>query len=214
MTAAFGRDLRIHFAAEIRAGWVCAGLASASALNPWHQCSPRFPTSKHGSPISRDSKNGRKDQDSGAPIVNDRTMLRTPGTFGSGSTVGRLRRGLNPELGRRAVGVMARDACFSRRQFHRLTVQALGETPGAHQRRLRLDRGALLLLNSRATILEIALETGWESHETFTRAFRTRFRVTPSAFRKDRGSALPQSLRAGFSIATYAAVRSTGSGRA
>jgi transcriptional regulator GlxA family with amidase domain len=96
---------------------------------------------------------------------------------------------------------MARAACFSRRQFHRLTVQMTGETPGAHQRRLRLDRGAWLLLTSRASILDIALETGWESHETFIRAFRARFRVTPSAFRKGRGRTLSPSLRAGFSFA-------------
>lgn len=141
-------------------------------------------------------------------------MLRATAIFGDDGTAGRLRRGLSPAGGPRAVKTMARDACFSPRQFHRLTVQVIGETPGAHQRRLRLDRAAWLLLTSRATILEIALETGWESHETFTRAFRARFRVTPSAFRKDRGSALPQSLRAGFSIATHAAIRSTGSGQA
>jgi transcriptional regulator GlxA family with amidase domain len=82
---------------------------------------------------------------------------------------------------------MARAACFSRRQFHRLMVQVLGETPGTHQRRLRLDRGAWLLLASRATVLDVALETGFENHETFTRAFRARFGVTPSAFRKNRG---------------------------
>jgi len=120
-------------------------------------------------------------------------------------TFERLRRGLSPAQGPRAVDAMARTACFSRRQFHRLTVQMMGETPGAHQRRLRLDRGAWLLLTSRATILEIALETGWESHETFIRAFRARFRATPSAFRKGRGSTLPLSMRAGFSIARHAA---------
>jgi AraC family transcriptional regulator len=98
---------------------------------------------------------------------------------------------------------MARDACFSRRQFHRLTLQALGEPPGAHQRRLRLDRAAWLLLTSRATILEIALETGWESHETFTRAFRAQLGVTPSIFRKDRGVTLPPSMRTAFSIALH-----------
>jgi transcriptional regulator GlxA family with amidase domain len=98
---------------------------------------------------------------------------------------------------------MALTACFSRRQFHRLTVQLLGETPGAHQRRLRLDRGAWLLLTSRTTILDIALETGWESHETFARAFRARFQTTPSAFRKDRGRTLPRAIRAGFSIAIH-----------
>jgi transcriptional regulator GlxA family with amidase domain len=98
---------------------------------------------------------------------------------------------------------MARAACFSRRQFHRLTVEAIGETPGAHQRRLRLDSAAHLLLTSRATILDIALETGFENHETFTRAFRAHFQVTPSAFRKNGGHELPWSMRAGFSIAVH-----------
>ena len=96
---------------------------------------------------------------------------------------------------------MARTACFSRRHFHRLTLQLMGETPGAHQRRLRLDRGAWLLLTSRATVLEIALETGWKSHETFTRAFRAQFGATPSALRKNRGGTLPRSIRLAFGIA-------------
>jgi AraC family transcriptional regulator len=109
---------------------------------------------------------------------------------------------------------MARAACFSRRQFHRLMVQVLGETPGTRQRRLRLDRAAWLLLTSRATVLNVALETGWESHETFTRAFRTRFGVTPSTFRKTRGATLPQSIRVAVSIAIHAATRSTSSGQA
>ena len=138
------------------------------------------------------------------------TMLRTPAILGDHSTAGRLRGGLSPAHGPRAVDVMARDACFSRRQFHRLTVRLIGETPGAHQRRLRLDRGAWLLLTSQATILEIALETGWHSHETFTRAFRARFRITPSAFRKNRGGTLPRSMRAGFTLALHAATRLQG----
>ena len=99
---------------------------------------------------------------------------------------------------------MARAACYSRRQFHRLAVRLTGETPAAYQRRLRLDRGAWLLLNSRATVLEIALETGWENHESFTRGFRTRFGVTPSRFRRERGTTLPFWLRAGLSLADYA----------
>ena len=98
-------------------------------------------------------------------------MLRTCLTRRDGETVGRPRRGFSSTQDPRPVEAMARAACFSRRQFHRLMVQVLGETPGAHQRRLRLDRGAWLLLTSRVTPLEIALETGFENHETFTRAF-------------------------------------------
>jgi AraC family transcriptional regulator len=98
---------------------------------------------------------------------------------------------------------MARAACFSRRQFHRLMLQVFGETPGTHQRRLRLDRAAWLLLTSRATVLDVALKTGFENHETFTRAFRTRFGVTPSVFRKNRGKTLPRSIRVALSAALH-----------
>jgi len=84
-------------------------------------------------------------------------------------------------------------------------VQVLGETPGTHQRRLRLDRAAWLLLTSPTTILDIALEAGFEHHETFTRAFRTRFGVTPSSFRKNRGATLPRSIRVALSLALHAA---------
>ena len=132
-------------------------------------------------------------------------MLRVRATPRNQDTAGRLRRGFGSTQGPLPVEAMARAACFSRRQFHRLMVQVLGETPGTRQRRLRLDRAAWLLLTSRATVLDIALETGWESHETFTRAFRTRFGVTPSCFRKTRGATLPRSIRVALSIALHAA---------
>lgn len=194
MTPTFARDLRTHSATEFRATKSEPQMKNA-------------PPGRLATPAPNEKvKNGKKRQDSGGrvPVVIT-TMLRTPGIRGGGDTAERLRRGLSPAQGPRTVDVMARDACFSRRQFHRLTLQALGEAPGAHQRRLRLDRAAWVLLTSRATILEIALETGWESHETFTRAFRTQFGVTPSGFRKDRGVTLPPSMRAAFSIAIHAA---------
>ena len=119
------------------------------------------------------------------------------------ATAARLLRGFcAPERSSR-VETMARAACFSRRQFHRLMLQVLGETPGRHQRRVRLDRAAWLLLTSCATVLEVALETGFENHETFTRAFRTRFGVTPSVFRKDRGKTLPRSTQLALSAALH-----------
>lgn len=130
-------------------------------------------------------------------------MLRTTAGRTAGDTVPRLRRGLSSRTGASGVDLMARAACFSRRQFHRLTIQEFGETPGAYQRRVRLDRGAALLLQTPATILDIALETGWENHESFTRAFRACFGVTPSTFRQSRGATLPLSLRAAFALALH-----------
>jgi AraC-like DNA-binding protein len=132
-------------------------------------------------------------------------MLKIGASLGTGDTACRLRRGVGSRNGSVPVEAMARAACFSPRQFHRLMVQVLGETPGSHQRRLRLDRGAWLLLTSPATVLEIALENGFENHETFTRAFRQRFGETPSAFRKNRGASLPRSIRVGLAMAVHAA---------
>lgn len=140
----------------------------------------------------------------------DRAMLKSPATPRDVETAGRLRRGLSAARSPRAVDAMARKACFSRRQFHRLMVQVLGETPGTHQRRVRLDRAAWLLLTSPASVLEIALETGFENHETFARAFRTRFGVAPTVFRKNRGETLPRSIRVGLSIALHAATERRG----
>jgi AraC-like DNA-binding protein len=133
----------------------------------------------------------------------DEAVLTTRAILNDRATAARLRGGFGAAEQPRRVEAMARAACFSRRQFHRLMLQVLGETPGTHQRRLRLDRAAWLLLTSRATVLDVALETGFENHETFTRAFRTRFGVTPSVFRKNRGKTLPRSIRVALSAALH-----------
>ncbi len=67
---------------------------------------------------------------------------------------------------------------------HRTLRATLGETPKQFTLRLRVDRAAAALLNSHASILDIALACGFESHEAFCRAFRRRFRMSPSAYRK------------------------------
>jgi AraC-like DNA-binding protein/effector-binding domain-containing protein len=67
---------------------------------------------------------------------------------------------------------------------HRTLRVALGETPKQFTLRLRIDHAAAALVNSRASILDIALECGFESHEAFCRAFRRRFGLSPSAYRK------------------------------
>lgn len=149
-------------------------------------------------------KNGKKRQDraSDFPVL-IKVMLTTRALLKDRATAARLRRGFSTPEHPRHVEAMARAACFSRRQFHRLMLQVLGETPGTHQRRLRLDRAAWLLLTSRATVLDVALETGFENHETFTRAFRARFGITPSVFRKNRGKTLPRSIQVALSAALH-----------
>jgi AraC-like DNA-binding protein len=67
---------------------------------------------------------------------------------------------------------------------HRTLRAVLGEPPKHFTLRLRVDRAAAALISSRASILEIAFECGFESHESFCRAFRRRYRMSPSAYRK------------------------------
>jgi AraC family transcriptional regulator len=73
---------------------------------------------------------------------------------------------------------------------HRTLRLALGETPKQFTLRLRIDHAAAALLCSQASILDLALECGFESHEVFCRAFRRRFGLSPSAYRK-RGFTAP-----------------------
>ena len=67
---------------------------------------------------------------------------------------------------------------------HRMFREVLGETPKHFTLRLRVDRAAAALISSQASILDIAFECGFESHEVFCRAFRRRYRTSPSVYRR------------------------------
>jgi AraC family transcriptional regulator len=79
---------------------------------------------------------------------------------------------------------LAAIARLSSRQLARVFTRVVGETPAAHARRLRIERAAIRLRSSRASILEIAIEAGFESHEAFTRVFRQHFGQTPTGYRR------------------------------
>ena len=79
---------------------------------------------------------------------------------------------------------LARSAELSPLHFHRVFRSVLGETPLALHRRLRLERAALELAASDAAVTAIAFEAGFETHESFTRAFQAAYALAPSQFRK------------------------------
>lgn len=72
---------------------------------------------------------------------------------------------------------------FSRFYFHRTFYRLMGETLGDMMRRLRLEAAAHWLHQTELSVGSIALECGFESHEGFTRAFRTEYGYSPSEFR-------------------------------
>jgi len=81
------------------------------------------------------------------------------------------------------LGALAAHAGMSPFHLHRLFSAVAGETPKQYTLRLRVSRGAAMLVAGDASVLEIALSCGFESHEAFTRAFRRRFGLTPRAYR-------------------------------
>ncbi len=98
-----------------------------------------------------------------------------------------IQRNLDSEL---SLDEFARVAHFSPYHFHRVFRGIVGESLQEHIRRLRLERAAMRLKHTDWTVLEIALEACDETHEPFTRAFRTVYDCSPSRFRLDKGLAL------------------------
>ena len=66
---------------------------------------------------------------------------------------------------------LARVAGVTPSHFSRSFTATIGESPHAYVERLRLERAAVLLVVRAASVLEIALDLGFQSHETFTWAF-------------------------------------------
>jgi AraC family transcriptional regulator len=85
------------------------------------------------------------------------------------------------------LGALARVANFSPYHFHRLFRALTGEALGDYVRRRRLEIAAVRLRAQPAVpVLQIALGVGFGSAEAFTRAFRARFGVAPTLYRKSK----------------------------
>ena len=68
---------------------------------------------------------------------------------------------------------LARGAALSPLHFHRIFRGMVGETPLELHRRLRMERAARRLGSSETSVTTIAFDAGYDSHEAFTRAFRS-----------------------------------------
>ena len=79
---------------------------------------------------------------------------------------------------------LAKVACFSEFHFHRIFGAVSGETLNDFTNRLRLEKAARLLRYSDHSLTDIALDCGFSSSATFSRAFRSGFDTSPSQFRK------------------------------
>jgi len=82
---------------------------------------------------------------------------------------------------------LAAVANFSPYHFHRVFAAWMGETLGDYLRRRRVEMAASrLAAQPRLSVLRAALSVGFGSGEAFSRAFRSRFGCSPSAWRAQR----------------------------
>lgn len=79
---------------------------------------------------------------------------------------------------------------YSVPHFHRIFTALTGHSAAAYLRKRRLSQAMVELMTARDDILTIALNYGFESHEAFTRAFRSAYGIPPSIFRKQGTQAL------------------------
>ena len=86
-----------------------------------------------------------------------------------------------------AMAALAREVGLSPRRMESLFRQYLGESPAAYGMGLRLQAARRMVTDTRHSMAEIALRTGFSSPSTLSRAFSRRFGIAPSHLRRAGG---------------------------
>jgi AraC family transcriptional regulator len=113
-----------------------------------------------------------------------------------------VRGGLDGDVSLEALAARSGWSSF---HLHRAFRRLVGETPKAYTQRLRLDRAAAHLSAGSNRVVDVALDSGFASHEVFTRAFTRRFGRSPERYRAVARSAATAEARARHAEITEAA---------
>lgn len=92
---------------------------------------------------------------------------------------------LNEKL---TVSSCAQACGYSDYYFLRIFKCVTGHTPMNYVRKRRLSEAAKELLDSRKSIIDIALKWGFDSAENFIRAFQTEHGITPGSYKRQKNS--------------------------
>ncbi|MEN1706346.1 MAG: AraC family transcriptional regulator [Planctomycetota bacterium] len=82
---------------------------------------------------------------------------------------------------------LARVSHYSPHHFHHVFSAAVGEPVSAYVRRVRLERAASKLVHTEVPVHELAVQSGFDSAEGFSRAFKAVFGASPAQFRERLG---------------------------
>ena len=72
---------------------------------------------------------------------------------------------------------------FSKYHFHRIFHTIVGETLSSFIRKIRLEKSTHKLI-AQLPITEVAMQSGYETHAAFAKAFKQRFKLSPKEFVK------------------------------
>ena len=101
------------------------------------------------------------------------------------------------------VESLAESIHLSKFHYQRLFREAVGESVMRYVTRRRLALAAGELAGSDLSVLEIALKYGYDSHEGFTRSFRSHMGITPTEYRKHHALVSPIKVQKERSAMTY-----------
>jgi len=90
-----------------------------------------------------------------------------------------------------SLSALAAGCGYSRAHFSRMFTAATGHTPHRYVLERRLQKAESLLARRSLSLLEIAFACGFSSHAHFSTAFRSRYGLSPSAYRRTLQNARP-----------------------
>ena len=93
-----------------------------------------------------------------------------------------MRAGLSENID---LAILAAESGYSRSHFLRMFRAATGQSPHRYLLELRLAEAQALIASGSMPLIDIAFACGFSSHAHLTTAFRSRFGVTPSTYRRD-----------------------------
>ena len=93
----------------------------------------------------------------------------------------RMQASLTAELD---LATLAAESGYSRAHFLRTFRAATGQTPHRYLLDRRLEKARELIANKSMPLIDVAADCGFSSHAHLTTAFRSRFGVAPSAYRR------------------------------
>lgn len=83
-----------------------------------------------------------------------------------------------------SLDTLAKQFCYSKYHLSKLFTNIVGISIHTYIQRRRLSEAAKLLIQSDLSIMELALCFGYETQQSFTKAFKEAYKCTPHAYRK------------------------------